>query len=126
MSQGSDTTLSQNAQRLLQWLQAYAARRDRATTDAQLAAAIGVPHRDVIDLRDELLQAGHIIVAETEKPAGSWLCVQPADLPRAKRYADSLDQRARSIFVRRQHLQAAIAAAEARQAIETNGQRRLF
>lgn len=120
--------LSPDAARLLAYLQAYADQRGLARTDRYLAALLRVPIRQVIDLADELIRAGHVVQAEVQPPHGRWLnrC-QTADMVReAQRYAASLHDRGVSILTRRKHLVEAIAAAEARRQTETTGQHRLF
>src|SRR5688572_26166328 len=93
--------LSREAQRLLNYMRDWAHCRELARTDEQLAHAAQSPVRNVIDLRDELLQHGHIVIAEVTRPMGSWLCDPREDLAPARRYADTLHSRGVAALTRR-------------------------
>lgn len=119
--------LSSDAQRLLHYLQSWCSSRDRARTDAALARCLDIATRDVIELRRELVQAGHIIISENKDPQGAWLLPPGSGLTAAYAYADRVKERGVAILggfwkplVRN------IRAEEARQLTESTGQRRLF
>jgi len=121
-----ETTLSAPAAELLAFLQRHAYKREFALTDRHIAGEMGIPVREVIDLADELIRAGHLVIAETSPPHGRWLCVPMGDLAAARAYANSLGRRAIKVFRRRKHLRAAIAAAELSRPVGSTGQHRLF
>lgn len=122
----SALSTSSPASRLLEYLKRWAGARERAKTDAAIAAALGIPVREIVDLADELLAAGHLVVAEVTAPHGRWLLAPTADLAPARHYANSLGRRGVSILLRRKHLRRAIARADAARLIDSTGQRRLF
>ena len=71
-----------------------------AVTDARLAIETRIPERDIIDVRLELLTAGHLVVALVEKPFGSFLDQGKLPSPDAVKYLDTLRGRALAIFKR--------------------------
>lgn len=87
----------------------------RAVTDAQLARAIDVPHRQVADLAGELLAAGVLVVASTGEPAGRFVIEPGADLSPALEYLDVLRGRAIAVLTRRAAVKRIIAARQGRQ-----------
>ena len=122
-------SLSINAERLLRYLQNFAVGRDRACTHARIAAALRIPQRIVSDLAGELLDAGHLAIAETGSPPGLWLLPKhPTDteLEAARHYLDSLRARAVEILKRRRAVKRAIETVEAGRRREPSGQFRLF
>lgn len=121
-------SLSSDAQRLLHYLQTYAHKRGLAKTDRHIAGALRLPIRSIIDLADELLTGGHIVLAEVTPPHGRWICGcrNAGEVQEAWRYADSLRDRGISILARRKRLVQAIRATEALRKVETTGQGRLF
>jgi DNA-binding GntR family transcriptional regulator len=93
---------------------------DTAVTDAQIAEAIGVAHRHVIDARGELLEAGYLVVAGGN---GSYVT---NDVAAAREYLESLEGRARGILSRRRALKRAIERHELRRDADSRGQLILF
>ena len=71
-----------------------------AITDARLAVESKIPEREIIDVRLELLKAGHLVVALVEKPFGSFLDQGANVSPAAVAYLDTLRSRALAIFNR--------------------------
>lgn len=128
MSQGSDLQpLSEEARRLLDYLRRWCSSRDRAQTDAALSQMLHIAHRDIIELRRELIQASHILVSENKDPQGTWIVLPGDDLAGAYRYADRLKGRGVEILAGIwKPLKKAIAKEEASRLTESTGQRRLF
>jgi len=104
--------LSPEADRLYGYLMERAPSRDLARRDAVIAAALDLDVRHIIDLADELLAVGFLVLAETAPPAGRWLLMPGDDLAPAHRYARSLRSRALAIMLRARRVRTAIAAAQ--------------
>ena len=120
------TALSTDAQRLLHVLQVCCHARHLAKPDRELAVRLELPERSMVDLADELLAAGHLVIAETIAPMGRWILDTAQDLAPAKSYDRVLGSRAVKIFRRRRNLRRAIYRVESARAVESTGQRRLF
>jgi hypothetical protein len=123
--------LSADARRLLEHLRRWATEPDRAQTDRELAAVLNLPQRDLVDLADELLRHGHMVIARTGAPPGRWILLDgdpdQAHWFQAREYAAGLDARAKGIHARAKHAREALATLEARRQVEpTTGQGRLF
>jgi len=121
--------LTIDAQRLLNYLRNCAASRAQARTDRQIAAALELPERVIVRLADELLTHGVAVIATCAHPMGRWLLTGGAsdeDWAEARKYVEVLAGRAKRIFTRRQHAEAALRRTEARRRVESTGQRRLF
>jgi len=117
---------SDNAGALLAYLRARANRREDAKTDKVIARALRCHVREVIDLADDLIRAGHLVIAETRKPCGRWILEHvTADVAAAQRYDAALKQRAARIFARRRNVRRLVATAIAAAAVEPNGQTRI-
>ena len=127
--QSQQSRVTGNAQRLLVYLQRFAPRPDIARTDEVISRALEIPERTVIELADELLQAGHMIVASVTFPAGRWLLTEDAPDEywlKARKYADGLTSRAIQIHARAKHAKSAMEVMEQRRRVRTNGQANLF
>jgi hypothetical protein len=74
-------------------------------TDTQICKSTGIPFREVIDLRGELLAAGLVICTNGD---GSYMSVPGSDLTDARRTRESMRSRARDVFIRAKHLRQAI------------------
>lgn len=123
------TELSIDASRLLNYLRNYCTDPSRSKTHRSIAEALSIPDRSVIDLADELLQAGHVVIARVRPPMGIWLLdpSSPTDHGReAYEYHTALRRRAGSIYVRARHVRLALARLEAQRHRETSGQLTLF
>jgi len=126
-AQEKQTELSTHAVALLEVLRRAAFLRGLAITDKVLASRIGVPARELIDLADELIQAGHVVVAEVSDPKGRWLCTRAEDLTAARRYANSLGRRGVRVLRRRKVVRWAIERADlALPEMDSTGQYLLF
>ena len=122
-------SLSGDAALLLSYLERFAPRPDLAKADRVIAAALGKGERSIIDLADELLQAGHVVVARTVFPMGRWLLLPNAgpDLwQQARDYVAGLDARAISIHARAKHARQALERMEASRPTDSRGQQRMF
>lgn len=103
------TPLSAAAVRILAELRrAGATSPERALTHRALAAATGVPYRDVIDATGELLESGILVLASCGTPPGCWLLPAGADPAPARRYLEQLTRRCLAIFRRRRAVKRAI------------------
>ncbi len=93
--------LTAEAARLLTALRA----NEGPQTDRHLAGQAGLSVRQIVDVADELLQAGYLVVATTSPPFGRWL----GTIADARTYERVLRSRALKILIRRRHLRQAIA-----------------
>lgn len=124
--------LSPSACELLDYLRRLAHRPDRSRTDAAIAADLDLPERSIVDLADELLRAGHLVVARVSAPAGRWLLIpERAGEPEwteARGYVASLHDRGVKILARQQHAASALRRSEERRTapVPPGGQARLF
>lgn len=101
VQRSSASPLSPRAELLLQtFIRLGAFDAANAVTDARLAKMTGIPKRDVIDVRDELLDAGHLVVARTVKPKGSFIDMGIPASEESGHYQDSLESRGKKILVR--------------------------
>ncbi len=121
-----DPQLSDPATRLLRLLKRHATERRNAITDATIAHMIGVDPRQVIKLAGELLEAGHLVVAETTEPPGRWLISRAEDLHYARHYAAVLGHRAVANGRRCSTVRRLVEQLAASEGAEVNGQRWLF
>lgn len=97
----SNPPLSPRAQTLLAALMRLGAfDAANAVTDARLATETRISERDIIDVRLELLTAGHLVVSLVEQPFGSFLDAGGNVSPDAVKYLDTLRGRALAIFKR--------------------------
>jgi hypothetical protein len=97
----------------------------RVLPDRELARSARLPQRDIIDLADELLAAGHIVIARCAPPMGRWLLPPGADLAPAREYLAQLHGRGLKVLARERRLRRAIELAEQRRDPETSGQLKL-
>lgn len=117
---------------LLAYLRSSAHRPDLAKTDAVIAAALELPERSIVDLADELLQAGHLVVARVVAPFGRWLLIperaDPAAWDEARAHVASLHDRGVKVLARQQHAASALRRSEARRPdpLPPGGQGQLF
>lgn len=120
--------LSELAMRLLRLLKRHATERRHAITDATIAGMIDVDARKVVDLAGELLDAGHLVVAETTSPPGRWLVSRVEDLHYARHYGAVLGHRAVANWRRSRTVRRLIDQMAAAQRADTtgDGQRWLF
>lgn len=100
--------------RLLRLLKRHATERRNAITDATIAHMIGVDPRQVIKLAGELIEVGHLVVAETTDPPGRWLVSRAEDLHYARHYSNVLGHRGVENWRRRSAVRRAIELASSR------------
>lgn len=122
--------LSPDAMRLRDLLRRFAFSPATARTDRSIASDLSIPERVVVEVADELLQAGWLVVARCKSPPGRWILLDddtdPAHIQEARDYAKQLDDRAIGIHVRAKHARDALAAREARRGTQFARQGRLF
>ena len=117
---------------LLDYLRRFATRPERARSHATIADALNLGIRSIVDLADELLRAGHVVVARVTSPFGCWLLdpakATVAEWEEARAYRGSLNDRGVKILARRQHVDSALRRAEAERPapVPAGGQARLF
>lgn len=122
---------SPNALLLLDYLRRWAPRPELARPDRVIAKALNLPERLIVDLADELLRAGHLVVASCVHPMGRWLLRPEAPeehWQRARDYVASLKERGVKILARQTHAASALRRTEAARLSPppVGGQARLF
>lgn len=117
---------------LLAYLRSAAPRPDLAKTDATIASALECPERSIVDLADDLMVAGHLVVARVVAPFGRWLLIpsraDQAAWDEARAYVASLHDRGVKVLARQQHAASALRRAESEHPapVPAGGQGQLF